>query len=134
MESDLSPSQLVMVLNHGNWQPPESIACCFDNMGHRKIRAVALEEWVFALVEVQLETEHKETTESSPLSSRQKQVLDLLAEGKTNKQIAYQLGLSRRTVNMHIAAIKNKLGSQTNAQSVGRGTELGYCRANMRRR
>ena len=134
MESDLPPSQLVMVLNHGNWQPPAAIACCFANMERRKIRAVALEEWVFALVETQLETEHKGITESSPLSNRQKQVLDLLADGKTNKQIALLLGLSRRTVNMHIAAIKNKLGAQTNAQSVGRGTELGYCRANMRRR
>jgi DNA-binding NarL/FixJ family response regulator len=134
LESDLTPSQLVMVLNHGNWQPPETIACCFVNLQQRKIRAVALDEWVFALVGSRPEKVQEGSSKPSPLSNRQKQVLDLLAEGKNNKQIATLLGLSSRTVNMHIAALKNKLGAQTNAQTVGRGTELGYCRAYMRRR
>ncbi len=134
LDSDLPPSQLVVVLNHGNWQPPESIACCFSYSERRKIRAVALDDWVFAVVEVNGKTDDKDKPVTLPLSNRQKQVLDLMAAGKTNKQIAAHLALSRRTVNMHIAAIKNKLGSQTNAQSVGRGTELGYCRAFMRRR
>ena len=47
------------------------------------------------------------------LSRRQREVLLQLAAGKLNKQIAYELGLSERTVKMHRAAVFASLGVRT---------------------
>ena len=76
----------------------------------------------------------KNTIGQQNLSKRQRQVLKLLSEGLSNKQIAERLNVSMRMVNLHLAAIKSKLGTKTNAQSVSKGTVLGYCRPFMRRR
>ena len=39
------------------------------------------------------------------LTNRQSQVLDLIAQGKSNKQIAYDMGVSEATVKLHINAL-----------------------------
>lgn len=52
------------------------------------------------------------------LSSRQKEVLSRLAEGKRIKQIAHELELSERTVKMHRAAMLMSLGVRTNAEAI----------------
>jgi DNA-binding NarL/FixJ family response regulator len=44
------------------------------------------------------------------LSSRERQVLTLVASGKTNRQIAADLAISEHTVARHISNIFNKLG------------------------
>jgi len=45
-----------------------------------------------------------------PLTAREIQVLERLAEGLSNKAIAAQLGISDQTVKFHVAAITGKLG------------------------
>lgn len=50
------------------------------------------------------------------LSSRERQVLQLLAEGKTSSMIAEQLHLSARTVDAHRRNIMNKLGLHSVAE------------------
>ena len=132
--NDIPATQLADLLNDGGWQPPDSVSRFLSDQEVRQIRAVALEDWVFALVKSAPILQQEVTPEMDPLSKRQRQVLEMLAAGLTAKQIAFKLGLSRRTINLHLAAIKQKLGAQTNAQSVSRGTALGYCRAYMRRR
>ena len=62
------------------------------------------------------------------LSPRQKQVLELLIAGCTLKAIAYRLDIKASTVRMHLTGIKEKLGTQTLAQTVGRAVALGLCR------
>jgi DNA-binding CsgD family transcriptional regulator len=49
---------------------------------------------------------------------RECQVLDLLAEGATDEQIAEQLDLSPATVQTHVRNAKAKLGARTRAQAV----------------
>ena len=60
------------------------------------------------------------------LSRRQREVLLHMAAGKLNKQIAYELGLSERTVKMHRAAVFTALGLKTSADAIRLAIEAGY--------
>lgn len=60
------------------------------------------------------------------LSRRQKQILQMMATGKLNKQIAYELGLSERTVKMHRSAVLRALGMRTSADAIRLAVEAGY--------
>lgn len=44
------------------------------------------------------------------LTTRQREISDLIAKGWSNKDVAHKLGISRRTVEDHRAAIYDKLG------------------------
>jgi ATP/maltotriose-dependent transcriptional regulator MalT len=59
------------------------------------------------------------------LTRRQIEVLRKLAQGMTNRDIAEELVLSPRTVEMHVANVLNKLGCNNRAEAVGRAAELG---------
>ncbi len=58
------------------------------------------------------DSEHDATTK--PLTRREKEILQLIAKGKTTIQMAAQLKLSRFTVDTHRKNIHNKLGIKTN--------------------
>ena len=60
------------------------------------------------------------------LSRRQREVLTQLAAGMLNKQIAYELGISERTVKMHRAAVFAALGVRTSADAIRLAIEAGY--------
>jgi ATP/maltotriose-dependent transcriptional regulator MalT len=53
-----------------------------------------------------------------PLTTRELQVLSLLAEGLPNKAIASRLGISDQTVKFHVAAILGKLGVANRTEAV----------------
>ncbi len=52
------------------------------------------------------------------LSHREREVLRLVAGGRSNKQIARELGITERTVKFHVTSILNKLGADNRAQAV----------------
>jgi DNA-binding NarL/FixJ family response regulator len=52
------------------------------------------------------------------LTPREREVLRLVAAGKSNKEIAAALRISERTAKFHVTAIFNKLGAQNRAQAV----------------
>ena len=60
------------------------------------------------------------------LSKRQRQILEALAKGRLNKQIAYDLSLTERTVKMHRAAMLRGLGVRTVAEAIRIAIEAGY--------
>ena len=60
-----------------------------------------------------------------PLSDREQGVLDLLAEGLSNKAISKQLGISVATVKSHLSNIYGKLQAENRMQAVARARELG---------
>jgi PAS domain S-box-containing protein len=60
------------------------------------------------------------------LSARQRDVLMHMAAGKLNKQIAYEMDLSERTVKMHRSAVLRNLGVRTNADAIRLAIEAGY--------
>jgi DNA-binding NarL/FixJ family response regulator len=59
------------------------------------------------------------------LTPRELEVLRLLAEGLSNRAIAYQLGISEHTVKFHVNAIMGKLGAQSRTEAAVRATRLG---------
>jgi FixJ family two-component response regulator len=60
------------------------------------------------------------------LSDRQRQILVEMAAGKLNKQIAWELGLSERTVKMHRSAVIKGLDVRTSADAIRIAVEAGY--------
>ena len=60
-----------------------------------------------------------------PLTPREIQVLELLAEGLPNKAIAARLGISDQTVKFHVSAIYGKLGAANRTDAVRRAARRG---------
>jgi len=57
-------------------------------------------------------------TTTNVLSTREKQVMDLLAKGLSYKLIAVNLGISPETVKMHLKNIYRKLGVQNKVEAI----------------
>ena len=60
----------------------------------------------------------------SVLTERERQVLDLIAEGLTNRQIGQRMFLSDKTVKNYVSSLLNKLGMQRRTQAAVLATEL----------
>ena len=60
-----------------------------------------------------------------PLTPRQREVLDWVAAGKTNRDVAAILGASPRTVEKHLERIYEKLGVETRTAAVMRAAGRG---------
>jgi len=60
-----------------------------------------------------------------PLTAREKEVLQLMAQGLANKQIALSLSISEHTVKFHLSSLYAKLGISSRTEAVRRGIELG---------
>ncbi|RWA48917.1 hypothetical protein AU476_31680 [Cupriavidus sp. UYMSc13B] len=69
------------------------------------------------------------TTEREALSARERGILDLIAEGQSNKEIARSLGIAPETVKTHIKSIFTKLSVEKRAQAVARAQTLGLVAA-----
>jgi DNA-binding NarL/FixJ family response regulator len=59
------------------------------------------------------------------LTDRELEVLALLAEGLSNRAIAFQLEISEHTVKFHVNGILRKLGAQSRTEAVVRATRMG---------
>jgi DNA-binding NarL/FixJ family response regulator len=60
-----------------------------------------------------------------PLTAREVQVLELLAEGLPNKAIAARLHISDQTVKFHVSSISGKLGAANRTDAVRRAVRRG---------
>lgn len=61
-------------------------------------------------------------SKETPLTARETEILDLIAQGYTSKEIARMLEISPYTVNTHRDNLRRKLG-------VHNGAQLAYCQA-----
>ena len=66
------------------------------------------------------------TTSGHPFSPREREVLTLAADGLTNKEIAYRLGISERTVQFHINSIFNKTTTNSRTEAVAVALRNGW--------
>jgi PAS domain S-box-containing protein len=101
------------------------VAPVFDNMG-------VLEYYIGSQVELPEDAEspsvnrHQNAVEIvSHLSPRQKEILQKMAAGFRTKQIAYQLSLSEKTVQMHRMLLFKKLQTSNAADAVRIAVEAG---------
>jgi two-component system response regulator DesR len=62
---------------------------------------------------------------ATPLSPREREVLALIGEGATNREIANRLFLSPHTVKDHTTALYRKLGVRNRAEAARRAEQLG---------
>jgi len=60
-----------------------------------------------------------------PLTPREREVLQMLAAGLVNKEIAARLSISEHTVKFHVASILGKLGAATRTEAVSIGIRHG---------
>jgi non-specific serine/threonine protein kinase len=97
----------------------------------RSAGAVAtLDETVAIVEEITQSVADSEPADSGPtalsgLSPREIDVLRLLAEGRTDREIGSILSVSRRTVHTHVASILNKFGVENRAAAAAQAVRLG---------
>ena len=63
--------------------------------------------------------------EVEPLTAREQEVLQLLAQGASNKTVAKELDISESTAKFHTSAILGKLGAKSRTEAVVRAAQLG---------
>jgi two-component system response regulator DesR len=62
---------------------------------------------------------------AAALTQREREVLDLIAHGATNREIAAELHLSPHTIHEHTSSLYRKLGARNRADAVQRAARLG---------
>jgi DNA-binding NarL/FixJ family response regulator len=77
------------------------------------------------LVELASKAEHEELAQ---LSQREREVLRLVAEGRTNREIAAQLVISETTARNHVSHILDKLGMSRRAEAAAFAARIGLLR------
>src|SRR5450759_1711897 len=124
-KSDLPAQRLAEEIGSGNWTSE-----AWQSLGINELpRQVTMLD---GLVIVSVSRSGQVLAETAaPLpdirfSRRQEQILDCLMDGLTAKEIGVRLKLTRRTIDEHVALIKQKLEAKTIAQTVGRAVALGY--------
>lgn len=103
-------SALRLVVSGGRYLPPELIAG--DAMEASSYQSVAAAEAPVSAAGL-------------GLTARQQQVLALVAQGKSNKQICRDLGLAEATVKIHVTAILKALRVTSRAQAIVSVNRLG---------
>ncbi len=63
---------------------------------------------------------------SAPLTNRETQILNHVADGNTNKQIAHLLGISEQTIKSHVSAVLRKINANDRAHAVALAMRNGW--------
>ena len=97
-------------------------------MFHEQVRAGAGEAWadvLLTILPVLGEAASNRQPGTTQLTGREKEVLRLLSEGMSNKEIASRLGLSPKTVMHHTGAIYRKLGVRGRSEATATAIRMG---------
>ena len=102
-------------LPHNNYAARAAVAALLRIAQQAQSEAVSLAE-----------SFHPQPTSDHPFSPREHEVLTLAADGLTNKEIAYRLGISERTVQFHINSIFNKTTTNSRTEAVALALRNGW--------
>ncbi|WP_321946221.1 LuxR C-terminal-related transcriptional regulator [Paraburkholderia sp. J10-1] len=103
-------------------------------MAHERMRSAArtpeVTAWLDRLIEgwramYEPQSKPRREGEREPLSSRERNIVELIAQGQSNKEIARTLGITPETVKSHLKNIFAKLAVDKRAQAVSRAQALG---------
>ncbi len=75
-----------------------------------------------------VDTRFDDTSLLMPLSLREMEILQQIAQGKSNKEVAYELGISRQTVKNHMTSILRKLAVNDRTQAAIYALRRGWIR------
>ena len=88
-------------------------------------RAMPSEQAIEYVLATPVTPEETEAPHPAGLSSREVEVLRLVAGGMTNAEIAKELYISRRTVNRHVGSVYRKIGTSTRPEAARFATDHG---------
>jgi DNA-binding CsgD family transcriptional regulator len=86
------------------------------------------QQWVEAVRAFLPQAAHATDPAFAALTERQRELLELLAQGRDNAQIAASMSLSEKTVRNQISALYAKLEVDTRAQAIVRARDSGFGR------
>jgi DNA-binding NarL/FixJ family response regulator len=103
-------------LVHGRFDPEELESSVRDLMGGRKVLSPSVVPVVFDALQHPADT--ISAGAQSGLTQREQEIMNLLAKGHSNPDIASELFLSEKTVKNHVNHIYAKLGVSSRAQAI----------------
>ena len=84
----------------------------------KRLRDVALPLWDFAnKLGTRAILRHAEQSDLAPLTTREREVLQLISRGCRDYDVARELGITEQTVQKHVQNILSKLGVQNRTQA-----------------
>lgn len=94
--------------------------------GFVTLPTISAERWLTNLQQTEAQAEEIDAgLVDEPLTSREREVLELLSRGLPNKLIARRLQISEHTVKFHVSSIYTKLGASSRTDAVSRGVRRG---------
>jgi DNA-binding CsgD family transcriptional regulator len=119
------PYDRAIALSHGGQSAQLEALEELDRLGADAVAAKLRRELREHGVSVPRRRSHRTKDDASDLTPRQTEVLSLLAERRSNVDIADQLFLSPRTVEHHVAAVMSKLDASTRDEAVEKAADRG---------
>ncbi|MCJ7548417.1 MAG: response regulator transcription factor [Anaerolineae bacterium] len=115
---DVAPAQLLDTVR--------TVAAGYYVIANRRLTPEQAEQWLLELY--RRYGISPEDTRLSPLTNRQMEILELIIEGLSNKQIAVRLSISQQTVKNHVTSILAKLDRSDRTQAAIYALRHGWIR------
>lgn len=121
LNSDLSPIEVIFLTSHGD--VPMAVKAFRDGACDFFQKPVDVVELIPSIERSQMESlasyrQHRYLEQLAALTPRERELFDLVVQGKTNRQIAETLHIAVRTVEVHRAKMMEHLGAESIADLV----------------
>lgn len=123
---DVQPEELTRIIFH--------VADGKYVMSQQVMTKLEFESWLARQLDSVRRSYSEPGSPFHPLSDREMEVLELVVDGKSNKEIAALLGISHQTVKNHITSILRKFGVEDRTQAVVYALKRGWVKLNYEKR